>query len=168
MQRPIYNPTDDYLYGLKNGQWVKSSVRLFLNAISVFKSGVFGVVCDNGVYKPSSSDTIVPFTNNGTNLTCVNAAGNGVKTLVTQDAIDFTTYNTVKIVINGTSYTVDVSDYSGVAYVAVTSFFNTTNQSGGYVGIVSQKSGGFNGYRIKYTSTVVNSLNIAISEITVE
>lgn len=49
MQRPIYNPTDDYLYGYKNGQWVKSNVKLGLNADYAFLNGQYKVPYANGV-----------------------------------------------------------------------------------------------------------------------
>jgi hypothetical protein len=117
MQRPIYNPTDDYLYGFKNGQWVKSGVRLFLNAISVFLDGVFGVPC--ALNKKFTTMNVSQFNLSSNHLVSTATASNSASTVVTSELVDVTNYAKMKVVTTDSTVgtqELNISLISGTCY----------------------------------------------------
>lgn len=167
-----WNPTDDYAY--VNGR--KTNVKCGLNSILVYHNGTFGVDVENGIYRVDSSFTSYApqaFVNNGTILKTSSDMYPVYKqtTLVATDAIDFTNYNTVKVVTNQGTFTTDVSNVNQIAYLCLGVFNNGSRQADIYISAQKQDFGHngvylANGYLV-LTATDV-STTFSISEIVVE
>lgn len=110
---PIWNPTDDYYY--VNGN---RSIKAWLKSVNVWVNGSFGVACGNGVYYRNSQYSPTAYTVSGNNLTgTVNASQYKTATLVTEETIDFTNYNTVIVKTNRGNLSINVSNITGAFYL---------------------------------------------------
>ena len=169
---PHYNPSDDFFYLGSE----KLPYRAYLNAVPIYVNGQFGVDVGNGTYSNHSStpsSIIRTFTNSDNVLTPNITANTQISTLVTDDIIDFSQFSRVNVVINGSTFTLDVSSLSQSGYVAL-SFYttNTTsaNDTYAYVKAVSRKlyfdQNTIGNYYLQLPSLVYS--NFKISSITVE
>lgn len=137
-----WNATTDRFEVLKNGNWVQS-IRAFVNSLAVFVAGVFGIQVENGTNKPGTSiPTAMAFTNSGNALTGTLSTNGTAYTLLSAEPIDFTNYNTIKVVdAEMGARTVDVSSYSSTGYLFVTFMQNTVGDKSIRFGISSAKAG---------------------------
>lgn len=125
--------------------------KLYPKTLNVWKDGVFGISVDNGVYKPSSSNTIQSFIVNGNVLERSNISALGtVATLVTEE-IDFSSFTSVKVKTSKTAdLNINVSGYNGTGYLAVSLNITNSNVMVANAKIVSAKE--------NYDSYIISSL----------
>lgn len=138
------NTTTKTLWGYINGVWVDLHIRAYYDSIPVYVNGVFGIAVDNGVYKSSTAfGTPKAFTNANNQLQTGSLSNAQECTFVSQDTINFSQYNRVKVTTNLGTIVCDVSQVNEPKYLAVA----ITNYGGGvYTDIcaITAKQQGYN------------------------
>lgn len=114
-----WDETSDRFQVLKNGNWV-DSIRAFVNSISVWVNGVFGISTDNGTHRSTSAGTATPFVISGNSLNSDQPTGYVSYTLTSDDEIVVDNYSALKIKFsNQTDVTLNISALTGNAYLFI-------------------------------------------------
>ena len=113
-----WNPTTDRFEVLKNGNWVQS-IRAFVNSIAVLVNGVFGIDMSDAPLGLYLDKAPTPFTVTQNGLSASYVANNKGYCYVSDEKIDVTNYSTIKVTANGTIYTANISNVSGLHYLLV-------------------------------------------------
>lgn len=156
-----WNSTTDRFEVLKNGNWVQS-IRAFVNSLAVFVAGVFGVTMSNGVYHATAGDTVAQFTLANDTISA-SSSNQNKKTLVTDDAIDFTNYSKIKVASTAGNITVNIPSgtTNGYLYLLLT---GTSLQAG-----ISSVKENFQTNAIIYEDALVTAgTSVDVTEIVVE
>ena len=154
----IYNPQDDYFY--LNG--VKTIYRGYQNVLVIFANGTFGKAMSNGVYHVTSAITAVaPFTITSSSIN--GTAQQAYQTLVTNDLIDFSSYDYLKMKTNLGDITVNLGTISSSGYVTV-----ALGNSYLALNAVSEKENFLQHSLAQGTLNVSSGTNVIITEITLE
>lgn len=154
----IYNDADDYFY--LNG--VKTIYRGYQNVLVVFANGTFGKAMSNGVYHVTSAITgVAPFTITPSSIT--GTAQVIYQTLVTNDLIDFSSYDYLKMKTNLGDITVNLGNINTSGYVTV-----ALGNSYLALNAVSEKENFLQHSLAQGTLNLSSGTNVIINEITLE
>lgn len=150
--------------------------KLYPKVINVYKNGQFGVMVSNGVYKSVSGNSKVNSFQTQTDYLTAPRSIMGLDvpvTLVCNDKIDFTGFSTIIFKENGASRTLDVTGYTGEAYLCyrgIVKIFGSSYDAVGAFMLSATKD--------NFESNVINNLKtadknfgqnaITITEITIE
>lgn len=112
-----YNSDDDYIY-INGEKWKWAGLKF--NGI-IYADGTFasGFSIDDTPANFATGWTVVSsFIDDGNSIKATGPSGTqSVAASMLEGAIDFSKYNYLKVVANGTTYTVDMSAYSGIGYI---------------------------------------------------
>ena len=83
----------------------------------LYNNGVFSSAYKNGLLQWGDR-SVAPFTINASNIYSTSGSVND-KTLLIDKAIDLNNYDSLKAIVNGTEYTLEISLLSGTGYPAI-------------------------------------------------
>ena len=151
---------NEYLQALVN--------KVFPKEVLLFSNGVFGLTFNNGVYDFASNVVGHTAFSVGTDLTATTDTNHIGTTLVSNDLVDFTNYNTVEMLTNFGTVTLDVSAFSGSGYLCVYSVFYGSKRHLGVCVSSAKQYFGNNAIDALDARVYPTSSSIAISKITLK
>lgn len=157
-----YNSETDRFEVKVNGTWVQS-IKAFVQSIPVWVDSIFGITMANGVYQVHGTAPAAAFNINGNSIEKNKPTSPNTCTLVNEDAIDFTNYTQAKITVNGVAKTVNLSNISGLAYMAINYDFN-----GAFSVFINTQKANFAVDALDSVTLIPSTSSVSITEITIE